>query len=61
MYICMYAHTIVGYFEGQSNGPSIAELVDKENVDMLQYMSWEIDQSKDLVKVTIHIVFSMMS
>ena len=36
----------------QSKGPSITELVDKENVDMLQYMGWEIDQSKDLVKVT---------
>ena len=36
----------------QSKGPSIAELVDKENVDTLQYMGWEIDQSKDLPKVS---------
>jgi len=36
----------------QSKGPSMAELVDKENVDTLQYMGWEIDQSKDLSKVT---------
>ncbi|XP_065907785.1 protein mono-ADP-ribosyltransferase PARP4-like isoform X2 [Dysidea avara] len=36
----------------QSKGPSIAELVDKENVDTLQYMGWEIDQSKDLSKET---------
>ncbi|XP_065907778.1 protein mono-ADP-ribosyltransferase PARP4-like isoform X3 [Dysidea avara] len=36
----------------QSKGPSIAELVDKENVDTLQYIGWEVDQSKDLSKET---------
>ncbi|XP_065907786.1 protein mono-ADP-ribosyltransferase PARP4-like [Dysidea avara] len=41
----------------QSKGPSIAELVDKENVDTLQYMGWEIDQSKDLPKETeLHLI-----
>ena len=35
----------------QSKGPSITELVDQESVDILQYMGWEVDQSKDLAQV----------
>ena len=35
----------------QSKGPSITELVEKEDIDILQNMGWEIDQSKDIVKV----------
>ena len=32
-------------------GPSIAELVGKENVDKLDYMGWLIDQGADPKKV----------
>ena len=39
----------------QSKGPSITELVEKEDIDILQYVGWDIDQSKDIVKVVCSI------
>lgn len=35
-----------------SKGPSIDDLVSKENIDKLKYMGWEIDQGADPVKVS---------
>ena len=34
-----------------SSGPSISELVSKENVDKLSYMGWLVDQAADPKKV----------
>ncbi|XP_019851276.1 PREDICTED: uncharacterized protein LOC100633591 isoform X2 [Amphimedon queenslandica] len=34
-----------------TKGPSIEDLVSKENVDKLKYMGWEIDQGADPVKI----------
>ena len=34
-----------------SKGPSIQELVDKEGVDKLGYMGWQLDQGANPVKV----------
>ena len=34
-----------------SSGPSISELVGKENVDKLEYMGWLVDQGADPQKV----------
>ena len=36
------------------SGPSISELVGKENVDKLDYMGWLIDQGADPKKVLVN-------
>ena len=46
----MYPH-ILQDEKFDSSGPSISELVGKENVDKLDYMGWLIDQGADPKKV----------